>query len=231
MNRPSIARARAFVSRHLWSLSLVGVSTFCFVRLASEMREGDVDVLDRWVESVVDAWRGSFDWPMVALTTLGDVGGMSAFGAAITAALVIKGRRRETLYFVLCSGGGLLLNLILKTAFHRARPPADLVYHLPQPPSFSFPSGHSMGSAAVLSSAVIVLYALKMGRPVRFVAAIAAALTWAGVATSRVYFGAHYPSDVVGGALAAAAWVSAVTGWIYPAALPHEHVVHPLRPV
>jgi membrane-associated phospholipid phosphatase len=30
----------------------------------------------------------------------------------------------------------------------------------------------------------------------------------------------HYPSDVLGAWLAATAWVSAVTGWMYPRLLP-----------
>jgi undecaprenyl-diphosphatase len=231
MSAFSFARGRAFVDRHLWSLSLVSVSTFCFVRLAWEMREGEMDTLDRGVEAVVDAWRGAFDLPMIALTTFGDVGGMTSLGVVIAGTLLAAKRRRELAYFVVCSGGGLLINLILKTAFHRARPPIELAYRIPQPPSFSFPSGHSMGSAAVLSSAVVVLWALGFSRPIRFGAAFLALFAWAGVAVSRVYFGAHFPSDVVGGALAATAWVSAVTGWMYPRALPHEHAEHPLPPV
>jgi membrane-associated phospholipid phosphatase len=43
-----------------------------------------------------------------------------------------------------------------------------------------------------------------------------------GVAASRVYFGVHFPSDIVGGQLGAAAWVAAATGWFYPRLLPNE---------
>ena len=224
-------RARAFVSRHRWSLSLVAVSTFCFVRLAGEMREGDMDALDRMAEQVVDRWRGGVDVPMLALTTFGDVGGMSALALAITLTLVFLRKRREAVYFVLSSAGALLMNLLLKAAFHRARPDPELVYRIPQPVSFSFPSGHSMGSAAVLSSAVVLLFVLKIPPAIRVVAATIAIVVWAGVALSRVYFGAHFPSDVVDGALAATAWVSAVTGWMYPRALPGEHTVTPAPPM
>jgi membrane-associated phospholipid phosphatase len=52
------------------------------------------------------------------------------------------------------------------------------------------------------------------------------------VATSRVYFGVHFPSDVLGGLLAGAGWLCVVTGWFYPRVLPGEEAapIEPARP-
>jgi undecaprenyl-diphosphatase len=122
--------------------------------------------------------------------------------------------------------GTLVLSTGLKLIFHRARP-ADIDYLIQMPSSFSFPSGHALGSMGVLASVVVVLYAVGAPRLLRRMATFAIGLFVLGVALSRVYFGVHYPSDVIGGQLAAAAWVSALTGWFYPRLFPGEETLEP----
>jgi len=51
------------------------------------------------------------------------------------------------------------LNLLLKSAFHRARP--DLPAEVALPSSYSFPSGHAMAAAATYGMAAIVIARLR----------------------------------------------------------------------
>ena len=87
-----------------------------------------------------------------------------------------------------------------------------------------------MGSAGVVASLAVVVRVLRPRRVVWITCSALCALFVIGVALSRVYLGAHYPSDVLGGLLAAASWLSAVTGWVYPRLLPHERTAPLLDP-
>ena len=224
-----LAALRRLWHRHSWSLPLSIGSAICFARLASEMREGDMDSLDRAIEHAVDGWRGSADRTMLGFTEVGDILTMGLVTAVSLAALVAKGRRREGRYLFVGACGALAFNVLLKAAFQRARPGADLLYLLPTPTSLSFPSGHTMGTTGVIGCLVVVVHVLRAPPIVRWGATVAGAAVISGVGLSRIYLGAHYPSDVVGGLLAAAAWVSALTGWMYPRLLPGESAP-PARP-
>lgn len=214
------------MGRHRWSVPLSLASTVSLAYLASEMREGSVDGIDALVFSAVHTWRGSLDGLMLALTLLGGGVGMTVVAVAVVATLLIMRRKRTALFMAIAALGALVLSTGLKLLFHRARP-SDFGYLIDSPSSFSFPSGHAMGSMGVLASTVVVLYAVGAPRWLRRVATLLIGLFVFGVALSRVYFGVHYFSDVVGGQLAAAAWVSALTGWFYPRLFPGEETVEP----
>ena len=109
--------------------------------------------------------------------------------------------------------GGEGLNLLLKDLFARPRP------HFEHPfvaeTSHSFPSGQAMESLVVYGMLAYLLAVLtSRGRAKRAVAVGGASVLVILIGFSRLYLGAHYPSDVVGGFVAGSAWLSAViTGW------------------
>lgn len=204
------------------------VSAISFAELSSELREGELHDFDRLVSEAVTGSRGSLDFPMYWLTRLGDGATLTAIVVLATLVLALVKQRREAAFLVFAGTGAGIWSFLLKQLFQRDRPEATELYVISTPSSFSFPSGHAFGSTAVLLSLVLVARAL--GVPGARLAALGAfaLLLAAGVATSRVYFGVHFPSDVVGGVFAGAAWIALLTGFFYPAALPGERAKQPL---
>ncbi len=129
--------------------------------------------------------------------------------ALLTLGLVVwrwRHSRRESYFFAASVGGSAVLIKGLKVLIQRPRP--NGVEALAEVTSFSFPSGHSMGSAAFFfAMAYWVQYRQPARAPLAF--ALAAACTLL-IGMSRVYLGVHYPSDVLVG------WVLAF-GMVYAA--------------
>jgi membrane-associated phospholipid phosphatase len=144
----------------------------------------------------------------VVITNLGWVGTMTGF--AVAGAIVLLLLRRGLLAFVWLFGqaGGGLLETLLKRAFERHRPPcpdiSEAVKH-----TTSFPSGHSMGSligyGLLAYFVVLVLPRLWM----RVVAVTLFSILVLAIGFSRVYLGAHYPTDVLGGFTVGGCWLAA----------------------
>lgn len=226
-----LRRLLGFLSRHRWSVPPSLISAFCFARLATELRENELGSFDTAVAKAVAGTRGEFDRPMLWLTQIGDGTSMFLLAVLAGAVLLAAGRKRELSYLASVGLGTLLLDALLKLAFHRARPGAAGLYMIHTPHSYSFPSGHALGSMAVLFGLVMVARAVGVRGLYLGLLATAVTLLVLGVATSRIYFGVHFPSDVIGGLLAGAGWVSAMTGWFYPRVLPGEAVAATTAPL
>jgi undecaprenyl-diphosphatase len=103
--------------------------------------------------------------------------------------------------------GMAALEVALKLAFHRPRPVA---FFGPTPSSYSFPSGHAMGSVCFYGILAAILAARACGRVAKSSIWTAAVLFVGMIGYSRIYLGVHYPSDVIAGYCAGAVWVGAV---------------------
>ncbi|MFE0629641.1 phosphatase PAP2 family protein [Streptomyces sp. NPDC058864] len=118
--------------------------------------------------------------------------------------LVVRRENRQALWLVLAGTLGWVLQQAAKALVGRERP------HWPDPvdsASFAaFPSGHA-ATAALVCGALLWLLLLRLpARSPWCVAAFAVAfVSVVGVGFTRVYLGVHWPSDVLGGWLLAAA--------------------------
>ncbi len=124
--------------------------------------------------------------------------------ALATAAFAVRRWHRwsPALFLVVVVVGQFVLSNVVKAAVGRIRPDAPPFHVLAGP---SFPSGHATAAAATWAAIALVL-----GRgarvPRRAVLAGAAAAIAAAVACSRVFLGAHWTSDVVGGLILGWTW-------------------------
>lgn len=127
----------------------------------------------------------------------------------VVGTLVFWRRRKRILCvaWIAAFAGGGVLDRVLKAAVHRTRPIFGATNAIPA--ADSFPSGHAMASFIGFSMLAYLLIVHRPATPSRRVAlAASAALMILLVGVSRVYLGRHYPSDVLAGWMAAAAWTA-----------------------
>ena len=151
-------------------------------------------------------WGSAADNFMLFFTTIGEVWVLGPLIAVAAYALTRNGRWIDAAGLVLAGVGEGLLNLLLKNIFERARPNLfDGPIHLT---TYSFPSGHAMGSIVVYGMLAFVVARLTTQPLLRYAIVLAAALIVFFIGLSRVFFGVHYPTDVIGGYLAGAIWLA-----------------------
>lgn len=196
----------------LIAIALIVGGVWLFIELADEVAEGATTTLD---ERLLLSLRNPADladpigpsWVeemMRDFTALGGSGVLFLLTVSVICYLIIKRRFRAALLLGLAVGGGVILSQLLKSLFSRPRP--ELVPYGSYVYFASFPSGHSMLSAATYLTLGALMARLQKSRRLQIYSLLLAVTITFLVGISRVYLGVHWPTDVLAGWTAGAVW-------------------------
>jgi undecaprenyl-diphosphatase len=187
---------------------LIILSFFSFYEIAEDY------AANGWLSSM-DRNTAEFFRQLITPTLTRVVRVVTFFGSvgAVTTASVIAGIiliRKRAFYRVsalaLAVGGGRVLAIALKDVFERARPaPENAIVTYG---SYSFPSGHTMGTTLLCGSLVIIAATSVDGFGKRAGFFLLGAVWVVVIGATRIYLGAHYLTDVIGGFTAGVAWLA-----------------------
>ena len=196
------------------------------MKLAGEVLEGETLRFDKRIllalrdprnpaVPVGPAWLVS---AALDITALGSATVLGLTVLAIAGFLVLQGMWRTGLFVTMAAGGAVVVDAVLKQAFQRPRP--DVVPHLREVMTMSFPSGHALTSAVVYLTLGALSMRIAERRLTKFYCMAMAMLVTALVGASRVYLGVHYPTDVIAGWLIGLSW--ALLCWLVERRLEHQ---------
>jgi undecaprenyl-diphosphatase len=187
-------------------LLIAAFALWGFYEIAEEVLERETQLLDTHILLVVRQWHTpQLDRVMTVITNLGNPSVLLVASLLLAALLLWQKRRAETATLVIAAIGALGLNTVLKALFARSRP--ALWQRTVEVNFYSFPSGHAMLSLVVFG---VVGYLLAARIPRwRVAIAISTVLLVCAIGFSRLYFGVHWPTDIVAGYAAGTVWLMA----------------------
>lgn len=198
---------------------LIG-STWLFLGVLEDVVTGDPLVradqgLYQFMQGLRTPWG---DTIMVFATELGDGVVIAPVAAAVLAWLMWRRNWRSARYWVAAIAFGQIAATVVKLVLQRPRPLADLYDGLS---TYAFPSGHATMSM-VAYGFLAALIAGRFAWQRRWTVYAVAALLIGVIAASRLYLGAHWLSDVIGGLSLGLAWVCllAIAYYRHPVSAP-----------
>lgn len=189
----------------LLTVLLVGAAWLFFGILEDVVSRDPLVLADSAIyRALQDLRTAPGDAVMIAITELGDTVVVVAVTVIVFLWLAWKRAWRTAAYWLVAIAGASALNTAIKMALHRARP-GDL--HYSGWSAFSFPSSHSTINL-VLYGFLTFLIAREFRSALRVSVALGAATLIFLIGFSRLYLGAHWLSDVLGGLAFGSAWLA-----------------------
>ena len=227
--RHAVSRGTIFLAFYLWLLS--GAILFSFIARYTQLFPGDKFITHR-LQKQQNRWFYNF---MLGISEIGFPKLFTPITIGIAAIFWALRFRLESMFVLLTSTSGIL-NAIVKRLIKRPRPTKELVTVVRVINEPSFPSGHVMHYTNFFGLMIYLLATnWRSGRLRNVLIAICTSLI-ALIGPSRVYLGAHWPSDVMAGYIYGGLWFAGlmtvylrIKAWIHPPQGKTPEVMRPLQ--
>ena len=207
-------------SRHLlllkWATALCVLGLIWVIYVVRTVGSGRSEAMDSRLlqQSHLISQTASGDWMTPVAKFLSLVGNWQFIAPIGVIVLLLAASKhlpwRDFLLYLAAVAGTSALTLAFKYGIHRPR--QEIVPALEKAPFDSFPSGHTVFALVVYGFLAHIILS-RLYSPPRWVAWLlygGAVLLTALVGMARVYLGAHYPTDVIGGLLIGIPWLLSV---------------------
>jgi len=227
--RRAVSRGTIFLAFYAWLLS--GALMLSVIARYTQFFPGDMAITAA-LQKQRNPWVRRF---MVAISEIG----FPRLSVPLTigvAGIFLALRFRLEAIFILLTTSSNLLNALVKRLIKRPRPTKELVTVVRVINEPSFPSGHVMHYTNFFGLLIYLLLTnWRSGKLRNILIAICTALI-VFIGPSRVYLGAHWPSDVMAGYIYGGLWFGGimalylrVKSWIHPPKGETPEVIKPLK--
>jgi len=198
----------------LVSMVMLFGGAWTFIELADDVMEQETVTVDEWLllslrdpaDPTDPLGPGWVEEMGRDFTALGGVAVLTLITLVAFVYLLLRRKFRAAVFTLAAVAGGMLLSTVLKIGFARPRP--DIVPHESIVYTASFPSGHAMLSAVTYLTLAALLSRVHANNMMKAYLMMVAVFVTLLVGISRVYLGVHWPTDVLAGWTAGAAWAA-----------------------
>ena len=214
--RHAVSRGTMFLAFYLWFLS--GAIMLSFIAQRTDFFPGDMSIT-KALQKRQNPWLRQF---MISISEIGFPKLVVPLTVCIASIFWALRFRLEALFILLTTSSNLL-NAIVKRLIKRPRPTNELVSVVRVINEPSFPSGHVMHYTNFFGLLIYLLATnWRSGRLRNALITICTALIIC-IGPSRVYLGAHWPSDVMAGYIYGGLWFGGlmafylrIKAWVHP---------------
>jgi undecaprenyl-diphosphatase len=227
--RRAVSRGTIFLAFYLWLLA--GVALLSFFAQRTEFFPGDMSIT-AGLQNQRNRWIRRF---FFIISEIGFPKWTVPITLSVSAIFWALRFRLEAL-FILLTSSATLLNVLVKRVIKRPRPTKELVTVVRVINEPSFPSGHVMYYTNFYGLLIYLLTANWRSGKLRNILIGICTLLITTIGPSRIYLGAHWPSDVLAGYLYGGLWFAGlmsfylrVKAWIHPPKGKAPEIANPLK--
>lgn len=202
---PALARPTLPARGHLAGFAVLLLAALGFLWLSFLVVTQQPPTWDNTLIAQTQAFSGTRLEPLWWVGT--EIGYSPKLLVLMGAMLLYLGWRRRwaDIFTVIAVGGGAFgVNALMKIFFDRDRPRVLEGMH---PNNTSFPSGHAMISATIYGLLLWLIWRSEIDRRWKWLASVIIVPIIAVIGWSRVFYAAHWPSDIVAAWFGALIWL------------------------